>query len=744
MSGRQPPEEVEPLQVAVEGGGSMHIVRGHRRALALSALQGIWRHQTVWAPCHLFDAKDQKVASHLQTNRDTLVDGFGTQLHGHQREAWHMGKPLFRVAEEWCDEAVPMSAITDSCAPGSRLDMSQSSEASGNPMLSHGPSTSLQSTSIGGERFVCCGWLARECSHHGQHFHGNKVFLHEDVSGLPCNFGEWCHYKHHESRNRSQMAHPPTSDIVPGVQHSMLLRVNSGRFGEVVEIEGSRIRLSYRSIGAEKNREDEWIPLDQLQIPDFSSLHPATKVSVCCGGTTYYCTVLEVCRSGKRLRAPVRVHYESHSSDDDEWIGIDRLRTKHLKFRPLKEFKDRSSIATSSSSWQVSLAECLPKDWVELECGMIVMVNTSGQWICGEILEMSLVSEKDPIPVKVRFGEGDRRSWRQVAWFSLDSLKVPDFSALQEGMQGSVKDTYGNRCFQCRILQVSPDKDTATPFYVHYDEYGSQWDEWVGADRFQSQSLRFLQAKLPAIGVKVQLPKGQPSNAGQTALAVQQPREIDSYRRSSSQHCRYEPRCVEPVELQCGMIVLVNSNGSRMWGEVLQLAMASDRDPVPVRVRYGEGNRNSWRQTAWFSLKSLQVPHISSLRGMPGSVMDVSTKRSFQCTVQEVSPNRLQDPLYVHYDGFGSHWDEWVGADRFQSQSLRFLQAKLPAIGVKVQLPKGPPSNAGQTATSCPQGPGTTLCIAQPATSSSSEPRQPAEGPATLQLCPLPWDEVGP
>lgn len=73
LSGRQPPEDVEPLIVAVDArvprasrnppdAPVLWIVRGHRRGLALSALQGIWRHQTVWAPCLLYDAMAPEVA----------------------------------------------------------------------------------------------------------------------------------------------------------------------------------------------------------------------------------------------------------------------------------------------------------------------------------------------------------------------------------------------------------------------------------------------------------------------------------------------------------------------------------------------------------------------------------------------------------------------------------------------------------------------------------------------------------
>lgn len=77
----------------------------------MSSLQGIWRHTTVHAKCRLYGPDDPKVSSRFSA-RDrsvALKDGVGIQLNGHQREAWHMGKPLFRCAEEWCDSTATMA-----------------------------------------------------------------------------------------------------------------------------------------------------------------------------------------------------------------------------------------------------------------------------------------------------------------------------------------------------------------------------------------------------------------------------------------------------------------------------------------------------------------------------------------------------------------------------------------------------------------------------------------------------------
>ena len=44
-----------------------------------------------------------EVAGPFVHNKDTMVDGLGLKLHGKCSEAWHLGKPLFRTPQEWCD-----------------------------------------------------------------------------------------------------------------------------------------------------------------------------------------------------------------------------------------------------------------------------------------------------------------------------------------------------------------------------------------------------------------------------------------------------------------------------------------------------------------------------------------------------------------------------------------------------------------------------------------------------------------
>lgn len=45
-----------------------------------------------------------------------------------------------------------------------------------------------------------------------------------------------------------------------------------------------------------------------------------------------------------------------------------------------------------------------------------------------------------------------------------------------------VKVLWGNKWWNARVLQVKDDK-----FYIHYDGYGKNWDEWVGHGRIRKR-----------------------------------------------------------------------------------------------------------------------------------------------------------------------------------------------------------------------------------------------------------------
>ena len=418
---RQRPEDVEPLQVVVDKRG-LHIVRGHRRSAALCMLQGMWRYRTVLAPCLLYKADDPVVARQF-LDMDTEVDGLGLHLHGRRSEAWHRGKPLFRTSEEWCDSvaAVPVEEPRNSpeVRPEVRptrfnksdMQNSRRSEAlrtsaacPSDPMTSEqlpkqigtgarqlaasdrggafdskfafyernqlqrkltDPQVDLpavaesQDLSVGvssESRAVCCMWLAGKCWHKGDHFLGKRLFLHEDVPGLQCGFGSSCKHKHYAQLKEGMV-------ICVKVEGSRLM---PGKILQLSRLEGVRVKVS--NLG--KRDEVDWLPLHRLLIPDFSQIEKGMRVTVveeADSSKQFLCTVLEVSCDKDRALAPVCVRYNGHGPESDEWVGVDRLRSKSLKLhepvlptRGMSLGQQNGSAATSR--WQTVEPSCNHKD----------------------------------------------------------------------------------------------------------------------------------------------------------------------------------------------------------------------------------------------------------------------------------------------------------------------------------------------------------------------------------------------
>ena len=601
------------------------------------------------------------MAGILRDNIDTAVDGLGLMLHGHKAEAYHLGKPLFRVAEEWCD--------SDPAATSLRTDAGHQSSSHVAPLdtrdgehpkaeeLDGAEGACLQDipTRWGQSKRICCMWLVGRCPHESWHSSDKTIYLHEDVPGLQCGFGTSCRYKHYECRTAA-----PCSSLMDNVelQLGMTLCVNSGgcwMCGEVLEVSAASdmqsVRMCYGAGDPEDWRQVDWFSLSSLSVPDFSGIEEGMQGSVIDTSSKrhFNCTVVKVSQDKDKAHAPVHVHYDGYSSNYDEWVGADRFLSKCLRFRqpklPAGGIKaqlskrpepSQSASASFSPCWDTSafsndaeqaettwspdasevrpdytfvccmwlagkcrqegqhfggknlylhedvpglqcgfLTSCHYKhyesrapnssttEYVELELGMVVRVSSRGHWMCGEIANISSFSERDLAPVKVRFREGEPHALRQVDWLSLSSLSVPDFSGIEEGMQGSVIDTSSKRHFNCTVVKVSQDKDKAhAPVHVHYDGYSSNYDEWVGADRFLSKCLRFRQPKLPAGGIKAQLSK--------------RPEPLQS------SDCTAASSSIQPKSCT---ISVTSGLAQPARGHELSAAVDSDRAPHPVNGR---------------------------------------------------------------------------------------------------------------------------------------------------------------
>ena len=531
LSGRQRPDKVEPLQVVVDEQG-LHIVRGHRRGLALCALQGIWRDRTVLAPCRLYKANDPEVAKQF-ANMDTVVDGLSIQLHGKCPEAWHRGKPLFRTAEEWCDSVAdtPVHSLRvrpESQAAGfNKLDLQDSRRSepfSANAQLSHrGTMTKEHQES-----------LNLNLSADGSASKPKGSLADETRNAWRCRAIEL------DPPSATSAAHPNKQTKIASMEGSTELKegmvvcvTGSGPkmlSGEVLDfsrVQGVKVR--YTAKGPPNQCHTKWLPLDRLKVPDYSGIKQGMQATVlgATGSKSFYCTVLQVSEEKDRARAPVHVHYNGRTATDDEWVGAERIRSKLLKLHEPTLPDEKAKREHPESQEQRVLAaplggQSLERDAsmigaaqkqkgsmegsTELKEGMVVCVTGSGpKMLSGEVLDFSRVQG-----VKVRYTAKGPPNQCHTKWLPLDRLKVPDYSGIKQGMQATVLGATGSKSFYCTVLQVSEEKDRArAPVHVHYNGRTATDDEWVGAERIRSKLLKLHEPTLPDEKAKREHPESQ-------------------------------------------------------------------------------------------------------------------------------------------------------------------------------------------------------------------------------------------
>ncbi|CAK9054112.1 DIS3-like exonuclease 2 (Protein SUPPRESSOR OF VARICOSE) [Durusdinium trenchii] len=107
--GRLLPSDVPPLDVIWDGDSFFSL--GNRRLAAFKIFQALSAHEVVKVPCQIWHKENKDKRQHYKGARTTTKElsfGIGIKPHGELEEAWHLGEPLFRRAQEWC---VPMTSI---------------------------------------------------------------------------------------------------------------------------------------------------------------------------------------------------------------------------------------------------------------------------------------------------------------------------------------------------------------------------------------------------------------------------------------------------------------------------------------------------------------------------------------------------------------------------------------------------------------------------------------------------------
>ena len=194
----------------------------------------------------------------------------------------------------------------------------------------------LQDFSVGEDEdsmAVCCYWLVGKCLRSGHHSVGKKLFLHEDIPGLQCGRGSTCNYKHYKTRTGTMSGTmSPHAELKEGM--AICVKDGSsrvpGRIQEISRTEG--VKVQYKTKGQEGSCQEEWLPLHRLLVPDFSQIEKGMRLTVeeADSSKPFLSTVLEVSGDKDRALAPVCVRYNGYGPESDEWVGVDRLRSKSL------------------------------------------------------------------------------------------------------------------------------------------------------------------------------------------------------------------------------------------------------------------------------------------------------------------------------------------------------------------------------------------------------------------------------
>mmetsp|Transcript_73015 Transcript_73015/g.191404 ORF Transcript_73015/g.191404 Transcript_73015/m.191404 type:complete len:348 (-) Transcript_73015:95-1138(-) len=78
---------------------------------------------------------------------------------------------------------------------------------------------------------------------------------------------------------------------------------------------------------------------------DLSAIIPGTKIQASAEGIYYTAEVVQASTAKARARAPVKVHFLGYTDASDEWVGLDRIRSKAIK--ALKKVKEPAEKVSS-------------------------------------------------------------------------------------------------------------------------------------------------------------------------------------------------------------------------------------------------------------------------------------------------------------------------------------------------------------------------------------------------------------
>ena len=539
------------------------------------------------------------------------------------------------------------------------------------PILAGSQNPSLGKTA---DSMAVCGyWLAGKCPRSGHHSVGKKLCLHEDIPGLPCSFGTNCWYQHYETRTGTMsgtmsgtmagtmsgtmagtMSDTMSCTMSPHAElkEGMAICVKDGSSrmpGKILEIsQNEGLKVQYKRKGQEGSCQVEWLSLRRLLVPDFSQIEMGMQVTVedAASGIRFHCRVLQVSNEKERACAPVYVHYNGYESEYDEWVGVDRLRSKSLIWHepvlPSNESLGQPNGASATSRLR-TVEQDAPGSTIETS------YNRNGFDL----------DDKGATPLPLKDGLVDGLV-PKLEDFSVgedtDSMAVCGYW-LAGKCPRSGHHSVGKKLCLHEDIPGLPCSFGTNCWYQHYETRTGTMSGTMSGTMAGTMS-------------------------GTMAGTM-----------SDTMSCTMSPH----AELKEGMAICVKDGSSRMPGKILEISQNEG-----LKVQYKRKGQEGSCQVEWLSLRRLLVPDFSQIEmGMQVTVEDAASGIRFHCRVLQVSneKERACAPVYVHYNGYESEYDEWVGVDRLRSKSLIWHEPVLPTDGMQGQYSErlGQPNGSAAT-----------------------------------------------
>jgi len=418
-------------------------------------------------------------------------------------------------------------------------------------------------------------------------------------------------------------------------------------------------------------------------------------------GEFYPATVVEVSKSQKRKKAPVKVTYKGYGPEEDRWLPLDSLKSRKLSsMKDIPAPKAKAKGKAKAAAKAPAKAKATPKSKAKAKAepqasaksliaslakGDQLQADYEGTWCKATVVATSTAKTRAKAPVKVHYtGYGDECD----AWVSLDKLKSKklkaassappakekaapkakakakaepapakkDVSALEPGMR--LQAEYEGTMYAAEVVAVSAAKARAkAPVKVKFTGHDGEY--WMSVDKLKSKAIKAAPAA--------------PATKQGKAAAASAP--------------------ATPGMPEKGAKVQAEFEGKFYPAEVVLVSTAKARKKAPIKVHYvGQPDEfDTWLAVDKVKFKAKKgkaapaeakekkaapakaaEPDFKSLK--VGSKVQAEWEGVFYAAeVLAVSSakNRKAAPVKVHFVGRDASDDSWIAVDKLKSKLLK-------------------------------------------------------------------------